>query len=696
MARSPVAFGSYIITRRIARGGMAEIYRAKSRTQPGWVALKMMRPSLEHEDLREQLFKREAKIAAALNHPNVVGLVEFGKELDRYFIAMEYVRGRDLSQLVRPPSEGGQPVPLEIGLWVGQRAAAGLGHAHRMTDAATGRELGIVHRDISPGNIMVSYSGEVKVLDFGVARMTETHGLRTQTGTLRGKFAYMSPEQTVGAAIDARSDVFSLGTVLYEMLTGTNPFRARTPIATLERVQRVRPVPPSRLVETLPRELDEILAQCLAKDPRRRFKDAGELSDALLRFLERQPPLNPAEIGRFMSERFRWEKQEEERELREEEQGVALIEVVDFALSPELDAPNVAVHEDEEARSGELKPPPEQEVEAEEQALGVFQSAEALTVAQPSPFRDLDEGPERSEPTETRPKVSRMPALPLPKAPGSPPPIGLPPRVFADAKHDTDGLLAALKDDRLQPAPAPAPAPDPAPAPPARTGRRPNPAVALAAVAALLAALGVTVGPRLFGGSRGRARPAPTEIAPITISVSPRPSETTAAAPPPPSAPAPSAAPSVVVPPVELTAQAVPPPPTDAVRDDDDDRDTPGRPRGAKRLRTEPVSGGSSPPAGLQSPRSLRRVAPPPTAAPAPAPSPSGAPAYLNVGAKPWGEIEIDGKPWPYQTPQAGIEVPPGRHVVRLSNKDTGVSKTAVVHLRAGQYKTVNLDLRTP
>ena len=433
MSRSPVAFGSYVITRRIARGGMAEIYRARSRASagPGWVAIKMMRPSLDHEDLREQLFKREAKIAAALDHPNVVSLVEFGQELDRYFIAMEYVRGRDLSQLVRPPSEGGQLMPLEMGLLIGEAAAHGLGHAHQKTDPATGRPLGIVHRDISPGNIMISYEGAVKVLDFGVARMTESHGLRTQTGTLRGKFAYMSPEQTVGAAIDARSDVFSLGTVLYEMLTGTNPFRARTPIATLERVQRVRPVPPSRLVNSIPRDLDEVLAQCLAKDPRRRFKDAAELAEALGSFARRRPSPRPGELGRFMSDRFRWEKQEEERELKEEEQGVALIEVVDFALAPDdggLDAPNVAVHDDEVASRApeQIRSEPSASIEAEEAELGVFQSAEALTVAQPSPFRELEDRRELSEPT--RPKQDPQPA-----------PASVPP-------HDTDGLLAAMKE----------------------------------------------------------------------------------------------------------------------------------------------------------------------------------------------------------------------------------------------------------
>src|SRR5262249_35912976 len=172
-SRSPVAFGQYIITRRIARGGMAEIYRARTRStsdQPSrWVAIKMMRPALGHEELREQLFKREARIAAMITHPNVIPLFEFGLEMERHYISMEYVRGRDLSHLLKSEKRGGDQLPFELGLYIGFQAASGLGHAHRLRDER-GDTLGIVHRDISPGNVMVGYDGQVKVLDFGVAR----------------------------------------------------------------------------------------------------------------------------------------------------------------------------------------------------------------------------------------------------------------------------------------------------------------------------------------------------------------------------------------------------------------------------------------------------------------------------------------------------------------------------------------------
>lgn len=360
-SRSPVAFGPYIITRRIARGGMAEIYRARTRSTPDlpsrWVAIKMMRPAIGHEELREQLFKREARIASAIQHANVVPLLEFGLEMERYYIAMEYVRGRDLSYLLKNEMKGWDLIPLELGLYVGLQAAAGLGYAHRLRDER-GEPLGIVHRDISPGNVMIGYDGDVKVLDFGVARMNDSEGMRTQTGTLRGKFAYMSPEQTLGEPLDARSDVFSLGTVLYELLTGSNCFRTDNPIATLDRVQRVRPVPPSRANREIPQAIDRILARCLAKDRRRRFPDCAALAEALGEFLDKWGGSGRDGLAGQMAQRFAWEMREEAEELKKEEEEVALLEVVDFALVGEdvgLDASHVAVSLEEEASQVEVK-----------------------------------------------------------------------------------------------------------------------------------------------------------------------------------------------------------------------------------------------------------------------------------------------------------------------------------------------------
>ena len=315
----PVAFGPFLITRRIARGGMAEIYRAWT-PDGGWVALKLMRPALGHDGLRLSLFEREARITTRLDHPNVVPVHAFGEEEGRPYLAMEYVRGRDLGHLLANPAKGRPGPAVVLALWLGAEAARGLGHAHRLRDPS-GHHLEIVHRDVSPGNVMLAYDGGVRVVDFGVARINEAAAsVQTQTGTLRGKFAYMSPEQTRGEPLDARSDVFSLGTVLYELITGAHCFRDRDPLATLDRVQSLRPAPPTHVREGIPRAVDEILARCLAKEPERRFADGVELAEALDSLFATQPFDGRAAAVAHMQALF-GEKIREEEAMLEAEQA---------------------------------------------------------------------------------------------------------------------------------------------------------------------------------------------------------------------------------------------------------------------------------------------------------------------------------------------------------------------------------------
>lgn len=312
----PVVFGPFLITRRLARGGMAEIYRAWT-PELECLALKLMRPGLGHEELRTRLFAREARIAAELQHPNVVAVRQVGEEEGRAYLAMEYVRGRDLARVVAAAGEPGTvPLPPDLALFIGQEAARGLGYAHRRADGG-GRPLGIVHRDVSPGNVMVGFDGAVRVLDFGVARIEEESADATSTGILRGKFAYMSPEQTRGDDLDARSDVFSLGTLIYELLTGINCFRAPEPITILERVQSLRPAPPSR-ARPLPRAIDEVLARCLAKQPVRRYRDGQEMAEALGALLESLGTGGGAALAALMEARFGSARALEEAELDEE------------------------------------------------------------------------------------------------------------------------------------------------------------------------------------------------------------------------------------------------------------------------------------------------------------------------------------------------------------------------------------------
>ena len=627
-------------------------------------------------------------------------------------------------------------MPFELGLFIAFQAAGGLGYAHRLLDEQGG-PLNIIHRDISPGNVIIDYSGTAKVLDFGVARMNESHGLRTQTGTLRGKFAYMSPEQTLGGVIDARSDVFSLGTLLYEVLTGSNPFRSKAPIQTLERVQGVRPSPPSRVQKEIPKEVDALLARCLAKDPRRRFRDALELHEAIGDFLARRGGDHQSQLARFMSQRFAWEKEEEERELKSEEDEVALLEVVDFSLGaddPNLDAPRVIVSHPEEASQQEVSRRSLRAAEDEESAYGVFdgrtresgliperQSEPAPPARPPDPgaglemrslFDSTSSLPLRSEPAPRRASsVAREregATIPIPVAR---PDSGLmddagPTRAILHPANAGDSIPmrqslsragSQLSDPMLKALVAAAPL---VPAPevpetrpeekwdpggeesdafrePAWWRRRPVVAGALGAAVSVVAVMVVAMG---FAGRSDPPRPAKptTTIAPVTIELPVAPAKRPEPSPDVASAPDASAsAPDALVP-----AEPEPEPETSALAAKAEEPEAEAEPK----PEPDPPE-----PSEKEERRKVRSAKKSSKRAPSPPVPQIG---YLNVAAEPWAEIFIDGKKWPYQTPQWGIELPPGKHVVRLYNRETNVAKTETVYIKPGAKRTLTADLR--
>lgn len=264
------AFAGFGLTRLVARGGMADVYRALPLQRPdaAWLAVKVMRRSVDHQELRHRLFAREVRISEHLIHPNIVRVKTSGEDCGCPYLVMEYVGGRDVASFLNQRVS----VPQELVLAVGARAAAALGHAHRSAS--------VVHRDVSPGNIRVRWDGVVKVLDFGVARLTAPEDSQTQAGVLRGKFAYMSPEQARGDAVDPRSDVFSLGIVLYELLVGRAAFRGEGPMDTLQRVRGMRLSRPSEVRSGVGADLDALMARCLAKDPAYRFADGETMAAA--------------------------------------------------------------------------------------------------------------------------------------------------------------------------------------------------------------------------------------------------------------------------------------------------------------------------------------------------------------------------------------------------------------------------------
>ncbi len=275
----PDRFGQYEILERIAAGGMAELYKAKRTGVEGFqkiVAIKKILPHLADDEEFVTMFADEAKLAAQLNHPNIIHIYDLGKiQAGGYFIAMEFVDGRDLRAIEQSTRELTLPLPVPLAVYIASKVASALDYAHRRRDAE-GHELNIVHRDVSPQNILISYEGEIKLCDFGIAKAA-SKASQTQSGALKGKMQYMSPEQAWGRPIDRRSDLFSLGVVLHELLTGERLFRGDTDINILEKVRNADVSPPSRANPEVPHNLDTVVLKALAKDPEDRYANASDL-----------------------------------------------------------------------------------------------------------------------------------------------------------------------------------------------------------------------------------------------------------------------------------------------------------------------------------------------------------------------------------------------------------------------------------
>ncbi len=265
----------YEIERELAQGGMAEVYLARDQLLDRPVALKALFPEYAREPSFVERFRREAQAAANLNHPNIVAIYDWGQESGTYFIVMEYVEGRSLRDLIRSegPLEGGQAAEITAEI------AAALAFAHRS---------GVVHRDVKPGNVLLTRSGHVKVTDFGIARAGTSDAL-TQTGSVMGTATYFSPEQAQGLPVDGRSDVYSLGVVLYEMVVGVAPFTGDSPVAVAYKHVREDAVPPSQRNSDVPHDLEQIILTALAKDPDRRYQTADDMRADLLRFRRGRP-----------------------------------------------------------------------------------------------------------------------------------------------------------------------------------------------------------------------------------------------------------------------------------------------------------------------------------------------------------------------------------------------------------------------
>lgn len=282
--------GRYRLVNLIAQGGMAEVYRARATGAEGFekdVCVKRVLPHFARDADFVEMFKNEARLAAKLQHANIVQIFDFGEEGGTYYLAMEFVDGRDVRGWLDLARRVGQRLPYGLAAFIAQEAARGLGFAHQKREG--GRSLGIVHRDVSPHNVLISRAGEVKIADFGIAKAA-SRAAATRSGVLKGKVAYMSPEQAKGGKVDARTDIFALGVVLHELLTGSRLFQADSETETLGRVLHGDIAPPSVTAAKVPAALDAIVMRALERDPAKRYGTMEELGRELSRFLFTLPP----------------------------------------------------------------------------------------------------------------------------------------------------------------------------------------------------------------------------------------------------------------------------------------------------------------------------------------------------------------------------------------------------------------------
>lgn len=316
-ATAPVKYGKYWLTDRIAVGGMAELYRGKISGEEGFekaVAVKKILPHLSAEQEAVNYFIDEARLAALLQHPNVVQIYDFGRLEDTYFIAMEYLFGKDLKTVLHSAGQRGMPLSLENALYIASGVCAGLDYAHKMKDLQ-GQLLNIIHRDVSPQNIFLTYDGQVKIIDFGIAKAA-SRITNTRSGVIKGKVAYMSPEQAEGREVDHRSDIFSVGILLYEMVTGRFMYEGDA-MDILSQAREARFTRAERVVRDLPECLVVVLDMALAKHPDDRYSSCGDMLSDLedcIYHLNFRP--NGQKISQFMKGLF-------DKELKTEEASMA-------------------------------------------------------------------------------------------------------------------------------------------------------------------------------------------------------------------------------------------------------------------------------------------------------------------------------------------------------------------------------------
>ncbi len=319
-------FGGYTLIEQIGIGGMAEVFLARRSSVAGFekdIVIKRIRPHLTAQRSFVDMFLGEAKLAAQLTHPHIVQIYDLGRIEDSYFIAMEYIAGQDMSAIIPKIKERGVPFPIEYALKIGSSVCEALHYAHNHKDHH-GQPLHIVHRDVSPENIRIAWTGAVKILDFGIAKAaTQVH--ETKAGEIKGKLCYMSPEQVLGKEVDCRSDIFALGCVLYEALTGFRLYSGNSDLDIMNQIVDSRIYPPSYFRDEIPKTVEGIVMKALKKDRKKRYQSAADMQMDIDDFLGKHE-FTPSNIhlANFIKQQFEAElaSEQERRRLETPSRGV--------------------------------------------------------------------------------------------------------------------------------------------------------------------------------------------------------------------------------------------------------------------------------------------------------------------------------------------------------------------------------------
>ena len=300
-------FGKYLILDHLVDGGMAKICRARYLGEQAnkMVAVKMVQPQFSNDEAFVRMFQDELNITFGMLHPNIMQVYDYGKTQGQLYTAMEYIHGANLKQYLDRLKEKKVVFPVEISCYIISQVCLGLHYAHTFTDKLTGKPYNIVHRDISPHNIMLTYDGAVKVIDFGIAK-ANTNSEATQAGTIKGKLSYLAPEYLDGLELDARYDEFAVGITLWEMLCSRKLFQANNDLAVLKQIQACKIIPPSEINPSVPKELDAIVMKALSKDRSHRYENLDQMNRALVRFLySTYPEFNASDLKTFAFDLFK-------------------------------------------------------------------------------------------------------------------------------------------------------------------------------------------------------------------------------------------------------------------------------------------------------------------------------------------------------------------------------------------------------